>query len=48
MAEIPLQLGAETRDAEDELVCHESVLRRRQQQIVQLESKGGDGSDQER
>ena len=31
MAEIPLQRGAETRDAEDELVCSESIRRRRQQ-----------------
>ena len=31
MAVIPLQRGAETRDAEDELVCCESVRRRRQQ-----------------
>ena len=32
MAEIPQQRGAETRDAEDEVVCGESVRRRRQQQ----------------
>ena len=31
MAEIPLQRGAETRDAEDELVCSESVRHHRQQ-----------------
>ena len=30
MAEIPLQRGAETRDAENELVCNESVRRRQQ------------------